>query len=209
MPAYGLLPSTKDKGKHMDKMIKVWDLPVRLFHWALVGAFFTAYFTEDELLPVHVWAGYTVLALWCFRIAWGFVGSRHARFSDFVCTPAASFAYLKSVLFAHPRRYLGHNPAGAAMIVLLLLGLLATTCSGLAVYAADQGLGPLAAWIPKGEGAFEEFWEEVHEFAANATLALVLLHVCGVYAESIMHKENLVRAMFHGYKRADDGGEGR
>jgi cytochrome b len=193
----------------MNDTIKVWDLPVRLFHWLLVAGFFAAYFTEDELLAVHVWAGYGVSALLLFRLVWGFVGSPYARFENFLCSPAKSFAYLKAVLFAHPKRYLGHNPAGAAMIVLLLLGLLATVCSGLVVYAADQGLGPLASWIPKGEGAFENFWEEAHEFAANVTLLLIVLHIVGVYAESIMHKENLVKAMFHGYKRAGDENDGK
>jgi cytochrome b len=188
----------------VNNVIKVWDWPVRLFHWLLVAAFLTAYFTEDDLLELHVWAGYGVMGLLAFRIVWGFIGNSYARFKNFVCSPAASFAYLKAVLFAHPKRYVGHNPAGAAMIVLMLLGLLLTACSGLIVYAADQGLGPLAGFIPQAENAFEEFWEETHEFIAHFTLFLIVLHVLGVFAESVMHKENLVKAMLHGYKRADD-----
>lgn len=188
----------------MNNIVKVWDLPVRLFHWLLVAAFFTAYFTEDELLDAHVWAGYIILGLLLFRLVWGFIGNSYARFKSFVCSPATSFAYLKAVLFGHPKRYLGHNPAGAAMIILMLGALLLTVGSGLIVYAADQGLGPLAGLIPKGDDAFEDFWEEAHEFCANFTLFLIVMHIIGVYIESIMHKENLVKAMLHGYKRSDD-----
>jgi cytochrome b len=188
----------------MTKVIKVWDLPLRLFHWLLVAAFFAAYFSEDDLLNVHVWAGYGVIVLLLFRLFWGFAGNFYARFANFLCSPARSWAYFRSVLLAQPQRYLGHNPAGAAMIVLMLLALFATVGSGLIVYAADQGLGPLAGVIVHGKGEFEEFWEEAHELCANFTLLLIVLHVAGVFAESIIHKENLFKAMLHGYKRADD-----
>lgn len=181
-------------------LIKVWDLPLRIFHWLLVAGFFVAYFTEEELLSVHVWAGYLVSGLLVFRIIWGFVGNQNSRFSGFLCSPAQSINYLKTVFALKTKRYIGHNPAGAAMIVLLLISLLFTVSSGLAVYGADQAAGPLASIGP----ANEDLWEEVHEFFANFTLFLVVLHLVGVIVESYIHKENLARAMVHGYKKSTD-----
>ncbi len=98
------------------------------------------------------------------------------------------------------KRYLGHNPAGAAMILFLLVGLTLTVSSGLIVYAADQNAGPLAGLI---DSSNEDFWEEAHEVAANFTLLLVGLHILGVIFESIVHKESLVKAMWTGYKKPD------
>ena len=183
--------------------VKVWDPLVRVFHWTLVLAFFIAYLTEDEWLDLHTLAGYTVLALVAFRLLWGLVGSRHARFADFVRRPREVLGYLKQVLTLHPRRYLGHNPAGGLMVVLLLASLLATTGFGLAVYGAEEGAGPLAAWFAgAGEGT-EHLVEELHEFCANFTLFLVAVHVAGVLVESLLHGENLVRAMVTGRKPAE------
>ncbi|MDI1232001.1 MAG: cytochrome b/b6 domain-containing protein [Methylobacter sp.] len=178
-------------------LIKVWDLPLRIFHWLLVAGFFIAYLTEDDLLTVHVWAGYLVSGLLVFRLIWGFIGNDYARFSNFLCSPAKSIAYLKDLITLKTQRYLGHNPAGAAMIVLLLVSLLMTVITGFAVYGADQAAGPLAAI----GSANEKMWEEVHEFFANFTLILVVVHVIGVAVESYIHHENLVRAMLHGFKK--------
>ena len=178
-------------------LVKVWDLPLRIFHWLLVAGFFIAYLTEDELLTVHVWAGYLVTGLLVFRLLWGFVGNGYARFSNFICSPVQSITYLKDLVALKTRRYLGHNPAGAAMIVLLLVSILATVITGFAVYGADQAAGPLAAI----GSANKKMWEEVHEFFANFTLVLVAVHVAGVAIESYIHRENLVRAMVNGFKR--------
>lgn len=179
------------------QLIKVWDLPLRIFHWLLVAGFFIAYLTEDDLLTVHVWAGYLVTGLLVFRLIWGFIGNKYARFSSFLCSPAKSIAYLKDLIALKTRRYIGHNPAGAAMIVLLLVSLLATVITGFAVYGADQAAGPLAAI----GSANEKMWEEMHEFFANFTLVLVIVHVVGVAVESYIHRENLARAMVHGFKK--------
>ncbi len=178
-------------------LVKVWDLPLRIFHWLLVAGFFIAYLTEDELLDVHVWAGYLVTGLLVFRIIWGFIGNDYARFSNFVCSPIKSIAYLKDLVALKTKRYLGHNPAGAAMIILLLISLLMTVSTGFAVYGADQAAGPLAAIGP----ANEKMWEELHEFFANFTLVLVAIHILGVILESYIHHENLLRAMIHGFKK--------
>jgi cytochrome b len=180
-----------------EELIKVWDLPLRVFHWLLIIGFFAAYLTEDDLLTVHVWAGYLVGGLLVFRLLWGFIGNEYARFANFLCRPATSIAYLKDLIQAKAQRYIGHNPAGAAMIVLLLLSLLMTVATGLAVYGADKGAGPLAFMLD----SHEYFWEIVHEFFANFTLVLVGIHIIGVVVESIIHHENLVRTMFHGNKR--------
>ncbi len=179
------------------ELVKVWDLPLRIFHWLLVAGFFIAYLTEDDLLTVHVWAGYLVTGLLVFRLIWGFVGNDYARFSSFLCSPAKSIAYLKDLIALKTQRYLGHNPAGAAMIVLLLINVLVTVITGFAVYGADQAAGPLAAIGSDNE----KIWEEVHEFFANFTLVLVVVHIIGVAVESYIHHENLSRAMVHGFKR--------
>ena len=181
--------------------IKVWDPLIRIFHWVLVAAFFTAYFTEDEWQDVHVWAGYTVLGLLGFRLLWGFMGTRYARFSDFLYSPRAILRYVKEVLRRQAVRYIGHNPAGGAMVVILLLSLLATTVSGVVLYGADQGLGPLAGVLANTSESWIDTLKEVHEFLANFTLFLVAIHLIGVIWESVLHRENLVRAMINGRKR--------
>ena len=179
------------------ELVKVWDLPLRIFHWLLVAGFFIAYLTEDDLLTIHVWAGYSVAGLLLFRLIWGLIGNKYARFSSFLCSPAKSIAYVRDLAALKTERYIGHNPAGAAMIVLLLFSLLLTVLTGLAVYGADQAAGPLAAIGSSNE----KMWEEVHEFFANFTLLLVVVHVIGVAVESYIHRENLARAMVTGSKK--------
>ncbi len=192
-------------------LVQVWDLLVRIGHWVLVGAFFTAYFTENELLSVHVWAGYVVGGFILIRVAWGFAGTTHARFRDFLYGPRAALSYLGMLFRGQGRRYLGHSPAGGVMVILLLMALAAVTLSGLMVYAYDQQAGPLATFVvspgelPDDEfEALEEFWEEAHEILVNLTLLLIFLHIFGVLLASFMHKENLVRAMVFGKKRRLD-----
>jgi cytochrome b len=178
--------------------VYVWDPLIRLFHWTLVVAFFIAYFTEDDLLTVHVWAGYVVGGLVMARVIWGFVGPKHARFSDFVYTPGEIFRYVRDLILFHAERHLGHSPGGGAMIVVLLLLLTATVVTGLVVYGGDQQAGPLAGLFTE---EFGESFEEVHEVLANITLALVFAHVAAVILASFVFRENLVRAMVTGYKR--------
>ncbi|BAN69279.1 cytochrome b/b6 domain-containing protein [endosymbiont of unidentified scaly snail isolate Monju] len=185
--------------------IKVWDPLVRIFHWSLVAGFFVAYLTEDDFMTLHVWAGYLVGGLVAFRIVWGFIGSKHARFSDFVRPPGEVIAYLKAELAGRARRYLGHNPAGGAMVVALLLSLVLTVVTGLIIYGGDECAGPLASYLCGTGEAFDELGEEVHEFFANLTLLLVVLHVVGVVLSSRLHGENLVHAMLTGRKPANTG----
>lgn len=184
--------------------VRVWDPLVRIFHWTLVVAFFLAYFTEDDFLTIHSWAGYTVLGLLAVRILWGLIGTRHARFSDFIYSPRNILAYLKDTFALKAKRYLGHNPAGGAMVMLLIFSLIATTMTGVILFGVGEGLGPLASWVASGESVWGGMLEEVHEFFANFTLFLVFVHVGGVIVESVVHRENLVGAMFYGKKRKTD-----
>ncbi len=181
--------------------IRVWDPLVRVFHWLLVAGFFIAYLSGDEWMTLHVYAGYLVAGLVAFRLLWGVVGTRYARFTDFVKPPREVVAYLRDMLRGRERRYIGHNPAGGLMIVALLLSLIGISLTGLALYGAHDEAGPLAG-LMAGSGEFwEEALEEVHEFLANLTLLLVAVHVAGVIFESLRHGENLVRAMLTGRKR--------
>jgi cytochrome b len=127
--------------------IRVWDPLVRIGHWLFVAAFFTAYFTDEDLLTAHVWAGYVVAAVVLVRIVWGFIGPEHARFSSFVRPPGAVIAYLSDAAQSRSKRYIGHNPAGGAMIVVILLSLAATAGTGMAVLADSRNAGPLVPWL--------------------------------------------------------------
>jgi cytochrome b len=170
----------------MNKVL-IWDWPVRLGHWLLAGGFILAWLTSESetLRLVHALAGGTVVGVVLFRIVWGLVGTRHARFASFVRGPAAAIAYLKGLLSGSAAHACGHNPAGGwAIIALLTLGLL-TGASGWAIYN-DMG----GEWL-----------EEAHEVLASTMLGMVLLHVAGVIAGSLAHHENLVRAMLTGLKQ--------
>ena len=179
-------------------------------------------------MKLHVIFGYSVLFLVLFRILYGFVGTKYARFSDFVRPPAQIADYLKGLLIGRPKHYVGHNPAGGLMIVILLLSLLALTLTGLKAYGI-KGHGPLAKHeISFMTNAFadsddkedhdehnshdrrskkhhrtekDEFWEEVHETIAHFTLFLISIHVLGVLVSSLVHRENLIKAMVTGRKR--------
>ncbi|MES9831220.1 MAG: cytochrome b/b6 domain-containing protein [Candidatus Thiodiazotropha sp. LLP2] len=180
--------------------IKVWDPFVRLFHWTLVGSFLVTWVTEDELMTLHVYAGYVIAALVLLRIVWGMVGTRYARFSEFVVSPGKVLGYLKDLLSFKAKRTIGHNPAGGAMIVALLVCLLITVFTGMLAYGAE-GLGPFAELFFSNTPYGGELFEEVHEFFANLTLLLVVVHLSGVLFGSLLHQENLVRSMFTGTKR--------
>jgi cytochrome b len=167
--------------------VKVWDPFVRVFHWSLATLFLVAFVTGDEIEKVHVAAGYTIGGLVALRIVWGLIGPAHARFRNFVRPPREVLAYMRGVALLRAPRYLGHNPAGGAMIVALLLMLIGTGTTGY-MLTTDAFWG--AKWA-----------EEVHEVFANLTVGLVVFHVLGVLIASFEHKENLVKAMITGRKR--------
>jgi len=178
--------------------LKVWDPLVRVFHWSLVFFFVLAFTTEGDWLDVHVLAGYAVAVLVGFRLIWGLVGTRYARFMTFVKSPAVMWAYLKSMLSAKVPHYLGHNPLAAGMVIALLLCLVLVSLTGMTIIAGD-GQGPLA-------GTFFASWQggwvkDVHEFFANFTLLLVVAHISGVLISSRLEGENLAKAMLTGRKK--------
>lgn len=213
--------------------VKVWDPLVRFGHWLLVAAFFTAYIAGDDAQTVHVWAGYTVAAIVAWRLVWGVIGTRHARFSGFVRGPGAALAYLRGLPGGRSKRHLGHNPAGGLMVLALIVSLAGTTVTGMSLYAVEEGRGPLAGLIaPAGQEVSAEtgethivqayrhededehgddgedggeWLEGLHKVFVYLTLTLVGLHVAGVLVSSLAHGENLVRAMITGRKRRDRG----
>lgn len=166
--------------------VLIWDAPVRVFHWLTVLSFAGAWLTaeSERWQLVHVTLGYTMAGLLGFRILWGVVGTRHARFSSFVRGPAAAVRYLRAALRGQPEHHTGHNPAGALAIVALLLLAFVVAATGWANYT-DLG----GHWL-----------EEVHEAAASLMLAVAGVHLAGVVVSSWLHRENLVRAMITGRK---------
>lgn len=186
--------SPGDREEHpVTAPIRVWDLPVRLFHWLLAFSFAGAYLTAEaeRWRLVHVILGYTMAALVCFRIVWGCIGTSHARFASFVRGPRAIIAYLRSLLSGRPAHFVGHNPAGAIVIVAMLSTTLVVAASGWLLWS----------------GAAGEWMEEVHEVLANLMLALVGIHVAGVAVASWLHRENLAKAMLTGRKRGAPGAQ--
>ena len=193
--------ATKNDGR-----IRVWDLPVRLFHWVLVILMTTSYFSgraAGEWMELHFWSGYAILTLLLFRIAWGFVGSTTARFSDFVKGPSAAFRHIAELVGADRPREAGHNPLGGAMVVVLIFAVLAQVVAGLFAADTDMGTvnGPLAnlladKWVDRLT-AFHKFW-------VNILLVLVTLHVLAAIVYLVWKRQNLIGAMIHGHKLVDD-----
>jgi len=203
----------------------VWDPLIRFGHWALVAAFAVAYFSAEEKAgapdALHVWGGYFVGGIVVLRAVWGFIGPRHARFSDFVCGPLKALRYLRDLLLGRAQRYLGHSPGGGAMVIALLACLGATVATGLIAYG-EQGKGPFAdrsslvtvahangkeaEHVARPEGGAERaesVFGELHGVLANITLGLIVLHIVGVGLASTVHRENLVVSMISGRKHAE------
>ena len=166
--------------------VLVWDLPTRLFHWLLAASFAGAWLTaeSERWMDVHVMLGYTMLLLVAFRIAWGFAGTRHARFSSFAYGPRDVMAYVKSMATLRAPHFTGHNPAGSWAILGLIALAVVVTATGIATFNDAGG-----HWL-----------EELHEGAATAMLLLVLVHIAGVLVGSLLHRENLVTSMVTGRK---------
>ncbi|WP_374303135.1 cytochrome b/b6 domain-containing protein [Paracoccus sp. (in: a-proteobacteria)] len=172
----------------MTDRVRVWDGFVRLFHWSLVGLIAGTWLTAEGPKLWHEGMGYAIAGLIAARLVWGFVGPRHARFGDFVRGPRAVLAYLRALRAGREPRYLGHNPAGGAMIVALLLAVSGTALTG---------------WLQTTDAFWgSEVMEEVHEALATLILVLAALHVAGVVVESLRHRENLVLSMLTGTKRS-------
>lgn len=171
--------------------VKVWDRPVRLLHWTLVASIALGWLTTFFWFGAHQPVGWIALAAVALRLVWGVAGSRHARFAQFVRAPRATFAYLRQMRRGAEPRHLGHNPLGAWMILALLLCVTALCVTGW-LYTTD------ALWG-------DETVETLHVGFAWGLLALIALHVGGVIFTSLRQRENLVRAMLDGDKRAAQG----
>ena len=175
----------------MTTKVLVWDIPTRVFHWLLALSFLGAYLTGEEVSyrDLHLKFGYILLGLIGFRLIWGVIGSRYARFSAFWFKARAIMAYLQAMAHKNPEHYLGHNPAGSAAIFLLL---------GLGLLSSISGILLSLKW--GGESL-----EGPHEVFANVMLAVVLAHIAGVAISSYLHRENLPRAMLTGTKFGEPG----
>jgi len=202
---------------------KVWDLFIRFFHWTLVAAFFVSYLTEGEY-NLHFYTGWYIAILLVSRVIWGLVGSKYSRFSDFVKPPSDIIQYAKSLIEGKDddKIYLGHNPLGGLMVVLMLTSLATTSFTGVLLYKAEGNdtfaflQQPVLQEFDE-EGEYEEnehheykddheeseigeVLEELHEFFANLTLLLILIHVAGVFFTSRHENRNLIKSMFTGKK---------
>ena len=177
----------------MIQRILVWDVQTRVFHWLLVLSFTVAFLTaeSERNRDIHVVFGYILLGLLAFRLLWGFIGTRYARFGSFLFGPGEVVAYVKSLVKRKPAHYVGHNPAGSVAIWLLLALGFASGVSGVMVYQEMGG----------------DALEELHDAVSYVMLAVVAMHIVGVLAGSVMHRENLVRSMITGYK-SDGQNEG-
>jgi cytochrome b len=170
--------------------VRVWDPLVRLFHWSLVLSFAVAWLSANSWDDLHIWAGYAAGALVIVRIAWGFVGTPYARFSQFVRPPGTVLAYLKAILRGGEERYIGHNPAGGAMIIVLILAMIGTAITG---------------WLLTTDAFWGVTWmQHFHHYLAHGLLLLVGFHLAGVVLASYRHRENLVAAMISGMKRPSE-----
>ena len=183
--------------------VKVWDAFVRIFHWTVVTLFFCNYLLSDRGMPferggtLHIYAGYIVIGFVLARLVWGFIGSHHARFKNFIPSVSEFKSYMQAMLRGEHPYYEGHNPAGAVMIVCLLSGLLLTGLTGWLASLADVFDG----WQASVATATDFIdWGEVHEFFANLTMLGAGIHITAVVLVSHMTKENLVHSMLSGYK---------
>ena len=169
--------------------ILVWDLPTRVFHWLLALSFLGAFATSESerLIDVHTVFGYTMLGLIAFRMIWGVIGTRYARFGEFAFGPGRVGRYLVSIARGAPQHFVGHNPAGSWAIYAILA---LTVLAGASGWASFNDVGG-------------HFMEELHEGIANTLLAVVFVHIAGVIVSSLLHRENLVRAMITGLKSGD------
>jgi cytochrome b len=179
---------------------KVWDLPVRLFHWGLVVALAGAYVTNKlgaSYFAVHLFFGYATLVLVVFRIVWGFVGTRHARFANFIEGPRGVLRYMSALGRGRQTRYAGHNPLGALMVLALLALLGVQAASGL--FGDDEifNAGPLAALVSKDHSLL---FTSLHRRLFYVILAAAALHVGAVLSHVVIKREPLIDAMFHGAK---------
>ena len=182
----------------------MWDLPTRLFHWALVALIVLSFVSGQlEVMELHEWSGIVILGLLVFRVLWGFFGGTHARFGSFVRGPRAVIAYARNVMKPGAARFAGHNPLGGWSVVLMLACLAVQAGSGLFANDDTNFEGPLAGRVSK---ATSDFFTHVHHINLNVLYVLVALHVGAVVFYLVKKGENLVRPMVTGYKEWGEAG---
>ncbi len=182
--------------------VKVWDVPTRLFHWTLVLSFSLAYLTaEFHFAYFHSLIGYFLCLLLFVRVILGFTGNQYARFKSFIFSPRETFEYLRAMVRNNPRHYYGHNPAGALMVFALLALLILILATGLVTLAAIDYEGPLLFLANLLSDETSYAFRHLHGWLINIALVMISLHLLGVVAGSIQHKENLVRSMITGKKK--------
>ncbi|MBF0180897.1 MAG: cytochrome b/b6 domain-containing protein [Magnetococcales bacterium] len=180
--------------------VLVWDPLVRWFHWLLVASVAVAILTGGDGMRWHVVSGCMVIGLGLFRLAWGFIGSGYALWREFVRRPVEVVAYLRQVVAGHADRYLGHNPAGGMMVVVLLATVVGCALTGLILYGVGEFSGPFAAWAASMTPEMAGWWRQGHRLLAWGLPGLIALHLAGVVFTGWRHRENLVESMFTGRK---------
>jgi cytochrome b len=186
--------------------VRVWDIPVRVFHWSLVILFGVSWYTGEtgglNEMTWHVWSGYGLLGLLLTRVAWGIFGSTSARFSQFLYGPRAAVGYVSGLIRRKPVHYVGHTPVGGWMIIVTIISLLVQAATGL--FANDDLLteGPLMEWVSKSTS---DWLTRIHAWNFNLLLVLAGVHVAAVLCYALMLGEDLVRPMFTGRKRLPPG----
>jgi cytochrome b len=189
---------SRDGGVAEAAGVRVWDLPVRVFHWSIVGLVALSWVSaENGFLKLHLWSGLALLTLVLFRIAWGVVGSTTARFSDFIYRPGRALAYLAAMRRGEHVAHAGHNPAGGWMVIMLLAVLLLQAGTGLFANDGVHFNGPLAAQI---SSALSDRLTSVHGILFNAILLLVWMHIVAVLFYRYVRGEHLIAAMVSGKK---------
>jgi cytochrome b len=181
--------------------VKVWDVPVRVVHWALVALILFSWWSGKEggmTMTYHMWSGYAILTLVIFRVFWGFAGSTHARFRDFIYAPRALVNYARTLTGRRAAVYAGHNPVGGLSALLMLLSLIVQTGTGL--FSNDDILteGPLYGYVTK---ATSDWLTTIHNYNFYVLLTLAGIHIAAIFYYWIYKRENLVAAMFTGRKR--------
>jgi len=185
------------------RAVKVWDLPVRLFHWALVVLFAFMFFSgkmKGNWMEWHMYSGYMILALVLFRILWGFAGSTFARFSSFLAGPGACIAFMQKLLSGSPAHVAGHNPVGGWMVLVMLIALLVQAGTGLCANDDISIEGPLYKFVSK---ELSDRLTAIHYYNFYVLLSLAAVHIAAVAFHVFVKKENLVAAMFTGVKKLD------
>ena len=189
------------------RTVRVWDVPVRVFHWMLAALILLSWITSEiagNAMTYHMWSGYAILTLVVSRIVWGFIGSEHARFRAILHGPRAIIGYASGLFGSDSRYYLGHNPVGGISVVLMLAAVLLQALTGLFANDDIATEGPLAHLVSE---ATSSVLTTIHRYNFYVLTTLIAVHVAAALFYLIVKRENLIGAMFTGRKRVPDDGD--